>query len=73
MVFFPASPGSPNIRRQYIMVPVFPDFVYESTETLKVDLALDPSTSGFILNPDVSEVAILDNDGKSSNPDMHDV
>ena len=69
LVFFLASIGS---RRQCISVTVFLDFVYENTETFEIDLGLHVSTSGVILYPDVSQVTILDTDGKSSTHDMHD-
>ena len=48
------------------MIRIEDDGDYEGNETLEIEIFLDPGTDGVMLDPAVTEVLILDNDGKSS-------
>ena len=64
-VSFSLSTGSRNIRRNCFNVFLLDDSVYESTESFTLDLVPEANITGVVVNPDVTEVFILDNDGKN--------
>ena len=72
-MFFQASTGSLNLRKKCISVTVIHDFMYEKgAEIFDVVLGIDINTSGVIINPNVTQVTIMDSDGKSSLFDVSD-
>ena len=66
LVIFEPSAASNDVRRQCFGIFILDDDVYEGTETFEINLILDLSTSGVIIDPPVTEVTILDDDGKYS-------
>ena len=66
-VSFSPSVGSGNIRRRCFNLFLLDDSVYESTESFALDLVPEASTTGVQVNPDITEVFILDNDGKNQS------
>ena len=67
-ILFEPSIGSEEFpRRQCIMTQFFPDNTYENTESFILDLRLDALTTAVMVNPDVTEVFLIDVDGKKSH------
>ena len=62
---FTFSTGGGDVRRMCTMILIFPDNIYENSESFEADLALDVSTTGVTIDPGVIEVVILDDDGKN--------
>ena len=63
-IFFEPSIGSLFSRRQCITTQFFQDNIYENTESFALDLILDSTTTGVLVDPNVTEVFLLDVDGK---------
>ena len=62
-----ASPGTGGLPRETCtFVRIFDDDFYEDVEDFDIVLKLDPSTvqSRIVLNPNISTICIIDNDGK---------
>ena len=64
-IFFAMSTGSDDDRRMCTSIMISQDLVFENAETFEIDLDLDIDTSGVILDPNVTEVTILDIDSKN--------
>ena len=66
-ILFEPSIGSQSPRRMCIPrenLQFFPDGIYENTESFTFDLRLDMDTTGVMIDPDMTEVFLLDVDGK---------
>ena len=61
-----ASPATGLPRETCTFVRIFDDNFYEDVEDFDIVLKLDPSTvqSRIVLNPNISTICIIDNDGK---------
>ncbi len=63
-VTFVESSGSQNtIRRQCVEITLRPDEIYEDTESFFVDLTLRAGVTGVIIDPPVTKVFILEDEG----------
>lgn len=63
-IVFEPSTSSETIRRRCFLTKFSPDGVYENTESYAYDLLSDFSTTNVIVDPDVTEVFLMDRDGK---------
>ena len=61
------APSLPQIRRDCFNVSITDDNFHENTESFDILLELDTFTpqSGVIVDPSITEIFIIDNDGKS--------
>ena len=67
-ILFEPSIGSEEFpRRQCITTQFFRDNTYENTESFTLDLRLDSLTTDVLIDPDMTEVFLLDVDGKKSH------
>ena len=61
----PASPESPMERKSCFNVQITDDTLYEATESFTLSAQLfDPDQTGIVVQPNITEVKILDDDGE---------
>ena len=64
LIIFEPSIGSEDVRRRCFSTMFFPDRVDDNIRSYAFDLTLDASTSGGRVNPDVTEIFVIDQEGK---------
>ena len=66
-IFAPSLPEEGVTRRSCFNVSITDDNFHENTESFEILLELDIFTPqyGVIVNPSITEIFIIDNDGKS--------
>ncbi len=63
VTFVESSGSTGTIRRQCVGITLRPDQIYEDTECFFVDLTLRAGVTGVIIDPPVTKVFILDDEG----------